>query len=154
MLPWRISSNTSRVKKLLRESKVSKVEYSCKFRLYPNQQQENLIQRTFGCCRFVFNHFLADRIEQYHNTGKSDVSWSEFVRQLKYKAAWQHKALVQVNQFFPSSQLCSTCGYQNTEIKNLAVRNWICLQCGAIHDRDKNAAQNILNEGLRLLAQA
>ena len=75
------------------------------------------------------------------------------MRQLKYKAARQHKVLMQVDQFFPSSQLCSTCGYQNPDVKELSIREWVCPECSTIYDRDLNAAQNILNKGLRLLAQ-
>jgi putative transposase len=82
----------------------------------------------------------------------SDVSWGEFSRQLEYKCAWYGKQFMRVDSFYPSSQLCGACAHQNPAVKDLAVRKWTCPNCGAEHDRDANAAKNILREGLRLLA--
>jgi len=78
----------------------------------------------------------------------TDASWSEFVRQMEYKANWYGKSIVKVDTFYPSSQLCSACGYQNKEMKDLKIRRWTCPICNAIHDRDINASINILNKGL------
>jgi len=91
----------------------------------------------------VKNRKLAKSIE--------DASWGELNRQLKYKCEWQHKALVKVDRYYASSQRCSECGLQNAEVKDLAVREWKCDKCGTNHDRDVNAAKNILQEGMRLL---
>ena len=88
-----------------------------------------------------------------HKLAKSfqDVSLYEFIRQLEYKAKWYGKTLSKIDRFYPSSQICSNCGYKNIEIKNLNIREWTCPKCEVHHDRDINSAINILNEGIRIL---
>lgn len=74
----------------------------------------------------------------------SEVSWAEFRRILDYKANWYGREIIIAPSNYPSSQLCSECGYQNKEIKNLKIREWICPECNAMHDRDINASKNLL----------
>ena len=88
------------------------------------------------------------------NFGKSvmDNGWGIFTEFLQYKLAAEGKRLIRVDRSFASSQLCSKCGYRNAGTKDLSIRNWVCPECGASHDRDINAAINIRNEGKRMLS--
>lgn len=80
----------------------------------------------------------------------SDVSWYEFTQMLQYKSDWYGKKLVKIDQYFPSTQTCCYCGFKNVKAKDTSVRKWICPKCGQAHDRDINAAINILKEGLKI----
>jgi putative transposase len=80
----------------------------------------------------------------------ADVSWGEFIRQLEYKTVWYGSKLIKVNRFYPSSKMCSKCGYLNKDL-DLSQRTWICPHCEAVLNRDENAATNIRNEGIRIL---
>ena len=80
--------------------------------------------------------------------GLTNASLSELERQLVYKTKWRGKKLIKINQYYPSSQICSSCGYQNKELKDLSIRKWICSKCLHEHDRDVNASINILFQGL------
>ena len=98
---------------------------------------------TLKIQNMIKNHKIAKSVQ--------DISLYEFTQQLEYKAKLYGKVISKINTFYPSSQLCSDCGYRNYEVKNLKIREWTCPDCNEHHDRDINAAINILNEGLRIL---
>ncbi len=107
-------------------------------------ENQVIVSENLQIKNMVKNHYLAKAI--------SDVSWYELTKQLEYKAVWNGRQYIKIDTFYASSQMCSDCGHQNVDTKDLSVREWICPACGAYHDRDINAAKNILAEGLRQIA--
>jgi putative transposase len=89
------------------------------------------------------NHKLAQAIQ--------DVGWGEFVRQLEYKGQWYGRTLIKIDQWYPSSKTCHACKHVLDSL-TLDRREWVCPECGVVHDRDTNAALNILAEGLSVNA--
>lgn len=102
-------------------------------------KNQTIVIEDLNVSGMMKNHCLAKSI--------SEVSWSEFVRILTYKSQWYGKNLLKIGRFEPSSKTCSCCGYVLDHL-SLSTRTWICPECGADHDRDHNAATNILNFGL------
>ena len=88
------------------------------------------------------NHRLAKAIQ--------DASFGTLVSMLKYKAAWHNRHIIEVRRYYPSSKICHCCGHKMNYM-GLEIRKWTCPQCNTIHDRDINAAINIMNEGLKIL---
>lgn len=109
-------------------------------------ENQVIVSEDLAVSNMVKNHNLANAI--------SDCGWYELTRQVGYKSDWNNRQYVKIGRFTKSSQPCNVCGYINIETKDLSVRQWICPQCGAVHDRDVNAAINILNEGLRILEKS
>src|SRR5215216_5332320 len=113
---------------------------------YQHKLSRQLVDR-FGVLSFeslhvagmVKNHSLAKAI--------SDAAWSQFVGFCEYKAAWSGGQVLRVDRFFPSSKLCSACGEKHKHL-TLNMRQWLCMACGLIHDRDTNAALNIYNASI------
>ncbi len=107
-----------------------------------NENQVIAIE-TLAVSNMQKNHKLATSI--------ADASWSEFVRQLEYKSLWYGRELVGIDRWYPSSKRCSDCGHTVAKMP-LNVRQWTCPECGTIHDRDINAARNVLAAGLAVSA--
>lgn len=106
------------------------------------RENQTIAVETLNVQGMLQNHKLAKSI--------TDASWGEFFRQLQYKAFLYGCDVLKVPTFYPSSQTCSNCGHKNPITKNLGVREWICPKCEAHHDRDQNAAINILHKALEM----
>ena len=109
-------------------------------------ENQVIISEDLAVSNMVKNHYLAKAIQ--------DCGWGELTRQINYKSEWNNRQYIKIGRFTKSSQPCNVCGYTNPKTKDLSVREWTCPNCGAVHDRDINAAINILNEGIKLLSQS
>lgn len=109
-------------------------------------ENQVIVSEDLAVSNMVKNHNLAKAI--------SDCGWYELTRQISYKAEWNNRQYIKIGRFTKSSQPCYVCGYINPDTKDLSIREWTCPNCGTVHDRDVNAAINILNEGLRILRKS
>ena len=109
-------------------------------------ENQVIVSEDLAVSNMVKNHNLAKSIQ--------DCGWSELTRQITYKSEWNNRQYIKIGRFTKSSQPCHVCGYINSNTKDLSVREWTCPVCGTHHDRDINAAINILNEGLRILRES
>ncbi len=107
------------------------------------RENQVICLETLAVKNMLKNHKLAKAI--------SDVGWAEFVRQMEYKAVWYGRTIIKIDRWYPSSKTCSACGYVLADLP-LDVREWTCPACGVWHERDHNAAKNVLAEGLSVSA--
>jgi len=108
------------------------------------RENQTIVVESLAVKNMVRNHSLARHI--------SDAAWGELVRQLRYKAEWYGRNLVEIDRWYPSSKRCSDCGHVVASLP-LDVRSWACPECGVVHDRDVNAAINLLAVGQTVSAR-
>ena len=137
--------NKQRIKVACIHEKIynTRIDYLHKITHKLISENQVIVSEDLAISDMIQNNDLAKAI--------SDCGWYELTRQLTYKAEWNNRKYIKIGRFVASSQTCHVCGYINPETKDLSVRGWTCPQCGTHHDRDINAAINILNEGLKCL---
>ena len=129
-----------KVARLYEKISNSRADYLHKCSIFLIRRYDTICIEDLNVKGIVKNHRLAKSV--------TDASWGKFVSMLTYKAEWNDKNVVKIDRFYPSSQTCHVCGYVNKDTKDLSVREWECPVCHAHHDRDVNAAINILRFGL------
>ena len=153
----RLQKSLSRKKKFSNNWKKAKLRITKEHRKIKNQRRDfhHKLSRNIvnNCNVFVCEDLNIKGMVKNRHLAKeiSSVGWGQFLSFVKYKMERKGGIFLKVDRFYASSQLCSSCGYKNPEVKDLKVRKWTCPECGTIHDRDENAKINLLNKAIELL---
>lgn len=148
-LSKKVKGSNSRLKQKLKLAKVHekvtniRKDYLHKVSIEIVKNHDIISVENLAVKNIMKNHCLAQTM--------GDVSLGTFYTMLEYKANWNNRQFVKIDRFFPSSKTCSSCGWINQDL-TLSNREWTCKSCGAVHDRDVNAAKNILKEGINVLS--
>jgi len=144
--------NLSRKKKFSNNRRKAKISLARVYKKTFNQRKDFHFKLARKLCLEYEKIFIEDlnlkAMQKLWGKKIYDLGFGEFVRILKYQAEKFDVEVIEVDRFFASSQICNQCGEKNSEVKNLKIREWICPKCGVKHDRDINAAKNILKFGL------
>lgn len=146
------SKNLSRKKKSSNNRRKAKISLARIYKKSANQRKDFHFKLARKICLEYEKIFIEDlnlkAMQKLWGKKISDLGFYQFVQILKYQATKFCVEVSEVDRFFASSQICSQCGEKNPEVKDLKIREWICPKCGTKHDRDINAAKNILKFGL------
>ena len=135
---WRQRVRVARV-----HERISNIRYNHLHQTSSHIVRENqtICMESLAVVNMMKNHCLAGAI--------ADVSWGELLRQIKYKSEWNNRTFIQIDRFFPSSKTCNKCKFIKDDL-TLEDREWTCPSCKAELNRDRNAAENILEQGLKI----
>ena len=142
----RFENQRLKVARLYEKISNSRTDYLHKCSISLVRRYDTICIEDLNVKGMIRNHHLSKAI--------SDASWGSFFTMLKYKADWNGKVVVKIGRYYSSSQTCNVCGNVNKDIKDLSIRNWECPICHTHHNRDVNAAINILHLGLNNLSSA